>query len=30
MPAKDKATAKDTVLIVLRGPDGKVKQETNQ
>jgi hypothetical protein len=29
MPAKDKAATKDTVQIVLRGPDGKVKQESN-
>ena len=29
MPANDKAVANDTVTVVLRGPDGKVKQETN-
>jgi hypothetical protein len=29
MPQKDKTAAKDSVSIVLRGPDGQVKQETN-
>lgn len=27
MPANDKAAAKDTVTVVLRGPDGNVKNE---
>lgn len=30
MPPKDKAVAKDNVTVVLRGPDGKVKQETTK
>lgn len=27
MPAKDKAAASDNVTVVLRGPDGKIKQQ---
>ena len=29
MPMKEKAGAKDNVTVVLRGPDGTIKQETS-
>lgn len=29
MPAQDKTAATDAITVVLRGPNGKVKQESN-